>query len=93
MERTSNFKGRYEGGHDQHLGNVYNGAVYIGGSTHHKPVAPGAESGNPKTPPSGPNDDGNKKPSLEGMLCSGRRINRDANLDRIPCLTQDPRIV
>jgi hypothetical protein len=84
MERTRNFKGQYEGGHDQHLGNVYNGPVYIGGSTDHKATDPGTESGNSKKLPSGPNDDENKKPSLEGMLRSRKHTNKNTNSDRIP---------
>jgi hypothetical protein len=93
MERTRNFEGHYEAGHDQHVGNVYTGSVYFGASTHDKPSDPGAESGDPKKLPLGPNEDEDRKPSLEGMLCSRRYINQDTNLDRIPCFTQIPRIV
>jgi hypothetical protein len=93
MQKTLNFKGRYEGGHDQHFGNVYNGPVYIGDSTRRKRTYSSAESGNLKKLPPEPDDDENRNPSLEGMICIKSQTDQDADLDRIPCLTQISRIL
>jgi hypothetical protein len=71
MERAQTFDGSYEGGRDQHLGNVYNGSVYIGVSNNHEPENLAADSGNSEKLQPGLYDDDNEQPSYEGMCSAG----------------------